>query len=175
MQFAESSSSDRVRLWLERSRSGYVLRDAATYEAVRENDPRIRVVNVAGVSFRIDELQADAFAPGRRLALVAEPDNEHDPNAIAVWDAERRSPAANPLRIMSGVFWVGQHVRNMNEPPLNAGSPDHTASIHSYWIRLNEFIILRCNPVACSRAVDVATRQKNKAISGVAKPCRRLD
>jgi hypothetical protein len=35
-------------------------------------------------------LQDDAFAPGRRLALVREPDNPHDPNAVAVWDADRR-------------------------------------------------------------------------------------
>ncbi len=35
----------------------------------------------------------DAFAPGHRLALVREPDNEHDPNAVAVWDAERRLQA----------------------------------------------------------------------------------
>jgi HIRAN domain len=66
------------------------LRDAATEEFVRHEDPRIRVVKVAGVSYRLDELQDAAFAPGRRLALVAEPDNEHDPNAIGVWDEERR-------------------------------------------------------------------------------------
>jgi len=83
-------SSDRVRLWLERTRDGFRLRDAATEEFVRDDDPRIRVVKVAGVSYRSDELQDEGFAPGRRLALVAEPDNEHDPNAIAVWDAERR-------------------------------------------------------------------------------------
>ncbi|MHB8470379.1 MAG: HIRAN domain-containing protein [Gaiellaceae bacterium] len=53
-------------------------------------DPRLLVVKLAGSSFRNDELQDDAFAPGRRLALVPEPENEHDPNAIAVYDAERR-------------------------------------------------------------------------------------
>lgn len=87
---ASSSSSSRLRLWLERSGSGYALRDAATYEPVRESDPRIRVVNVAGVSFRIDELQDEGFTPGRRLALVPEPDNEHDPHAIGIWDVEQR-------------------------------------------------------------------------------------
>jgi HIRAN domain len=66
------------------------LRDAVTEELVRHEDPRIRVLKVAGVSYRLDELQDDAFAPGRRLALVPEPDNEHDPNAIGVWDMERR-------------------------------------------------------------------------------------
>jgi hypothetical protein len=69
------------------------LRDAATGELVRGEDPRIRVIKVAGVSYRLDALQDDAFAPGRRLALVAEPDNEHDPNAIGVWDEQRRVQA----------------------------------------------------------------------------------
>ena len=46
--------ADRVRLWLERARDGYRIRDAATEELVRGDDPRIRVVKVAGVSFRLD-------------------------------------------------------------------------------------------------------------------------
>jgi hypothetical protein len=87
------SSSDRLRLWLERGESGYWLRDAATGEAVRWNDERLRVVKVAGASYRADALQDDGFAPGRRLALVREPENEHDPNAVAVWDEERRLQA----------------------------------------------------------------------------------
>jgi len=82
--------TERLRLWLERTREGYRLRDAATEELVRRDDPRIRVVKLAGVSYRVDALQDDAFAPGNRLALVAEPDNEHDPHAIGVWDADRR-------------------------------------------------------------------------------------
>jgi hypothetical protein len=51
------------------------------------------VVPVAGASYRLDELQDDAFAPGCRLALVREPDNPHDPNAVAIWDGERRLQA----------------------------------------------------------------------------------
>jgi hypothetical protein len=90
-----SSSSDphRLRIWLERGESGYWLRDAATGEAMRWDDPRVRVVKLAGASYRLEALQDDAFAPGRRLALVREPENEHDPNAVAVWDAERRAQA----------------------------------------------------------------------------------
>jgi HIRAN domain-containing protein len=88
-----SSPSERLRLWLERGESGYWLRDAATGEAVRWSDERLRVVKLAGSSYRLDELQDDAFAPGRRLALVPEPENEHDPNAVAVFDAERRLQA----------------------------------------------------------------------------------
>jgi HIRAN domain-containing protein len=88
-----SSSSDRLRIWLERGESGFWLRDAATGEAMKWDDRRVRVVKLAGASYRADALQDEAFAPGRRLALVAEPDNEHDPNAVAVWDAERRLQA----------------------------------------------------------------------------------
>jgi hypothetical protein len=57
------------------------------------DDPRVRVVKLAGASYRAEVLQDDGFAPGRRLVLVREPENEHDPNAIAVWDAERRLQA----------------------------------------------------------------------------------
>jgi hypothetical protein len=82
--------SDRLRVWLERAHDGYRLRDAATHEFVRFDDPRIRVVKAAGASYRLDELQDDAFSAGSRVTLVPEPDNAHDPNAIAIWDEERR-------------------------------------------------------------------------------------
>jgi hypothetical protein len=83
----------RLRLWLERGPSGYWLRDAATEEPIGWRDERLRVVKVAGASYRADALQADAFEPGRRLALVPEPENEHDPHAIAIWDEARRLQA----------------------------------------------------------------------------------
>lgn len=88
-----TESAGRIRLWLERTGDGFRVRDAATEELVRREDPRIRVIPVAGVSYRLDTLQDDAFAAGRRLALVPEPDNEHDPNAIAIWDESRRVQA----------------------------------------------------------------------------------
>jgi hypothetical protein len=81
--------TERVRLWLERGSSGFHLRDAASGEPVRWEDPRIRVVAVAGVSYRSEALPDPSFDPGRRLALVAEPDNEHDANAVAIWNDER--------------------------------------------------------------------------------------
>lgn len=88
-----SSSSDRLRIWLERGESGFWLRDAATGDAMKWDDPRVRVVKLAGASYRAEALQDDGFTPGRRLALVREPANEHDPNAVAVWDTERRLQA----------------------------------------------------------------------------------
>jgi HIRAN domain len=81
--------SERLRLWLERSGAGYHLRDAATGEPVRWEDPRFRVVPVAGVSFRPGAVEDASFDPGRRLALVPEPENEHDPHAVAIWDEGR--------------------------------------------------------------------------------------
>src|SRR5256885_10636819 len=83
--------NDRVRLWLERDRrgAGYHLRDAATGERVTWEDERIRVVPVAGVSFRPDAVADATFDPGARLSLVPEPGNEFDPNALGVWNAER--------------------------------------------------------------------------------------
>ena len=83
----------RLRIWLERGESGYWLRDAATGDAMKWDDPRVRVVKLAGASYRSDALQDGAFAPGHRLELVREPENEHDPNAVAVWDRDRRLQA----------------------------------------------------------------------------------
>jgi len=82
-------SSERLRLWLERGDSGYFLRDAESGEPVRWSDPRVRIVPVAGVSYRPDALPDESFDPGRQLSLVREPENEHDPNAIAIWNEAR--------------------------------------------------------------------------------------
>jgi len=112
-------------LWLERARDGYRIRDAATEELVRGDDPRIRVVKVAGVSFRLDALQDDAFAPGHRLALVPEPDNEHDPNAIAIWDEDRRVQAgyvpAETARGLDADAWQAVSLLEFHEDGRRAG------------------------------------------------------
>jgi hypothetical protein len=81
--------SERLRLLLERGGSGYFLRDAATGERVPWEDPRLLVVPAAGVSYRPEALPDPSFDPGRRLALVPEPENEHDPNAVGIWNDER--------------------------------------------------------------------------------------
>jgi HIRAN domain len=80
--------SERLRLWLERGESGYYLRDAASGEAVRWSDPRLRVVHVAGVTFRPGAVDDASFDPGRRLRLVPEPENEHDAHAVGIWNKE---------------------------------------------------------------------------------------
>jgi hypothetical protein len=83
--------TERLRLWLERDRrgAGYHLRDAATGEPVTWEDPRLRVIAVAGVSFRPEAVSDASFDPGARLVLVPEPDNEHDPQAVGIWNEER--------------------------------------------------------------------------------------
>ncbi len=60
---------------------------------MRWDDERLLVVPVAGASYRLDALQDDAFAPGRTVVLVPEPENEHDPNAVGIWDERRRLQA----------------------------------------------------------------------------------
>src|SRR4029079_6423725 len=80
------SISERLRIWLERGESGFWLRDAATGEAMKWDDPRVRVVKLAGASYRADALQDDGFAPGRRLALVQAPEQGQHPNAAAASD-----------------------------------------------------------------------------------------
>jgi hypothetical protein len=49
----------------------------------------VRIVPVAGVSYRPDALPDESFDPGRQLLLVREPENEHDPNAVAIWNEAR--------------------------------------------------------------------------------------
>jgi len=82
-------SRERLRLILERAGPGFHLRDAGTGERVRWEDPRVRVVPVAGVSYRPEALSDPSFDPGNGLALVPEPENEHDPNAVGIWNEER--------------------------------------------------------------------------------------
>jgi hypothetical protein len=48
------------------------------------------VFNVAGPLYHRRELQEACFAPGCPVLLIPEPDNPHDHNAIAVWDADQR-------------------------------------------------------------------------------------
>ena len=46
----------------------------------------VHVLRVAGVAHRAEALQDDGFAPGEPVILMPEPDNPHDPFALAVLD-----------------------------------------------------------------------------------------
>lgn len=117
--------TERLRLWLERAHDGYRLRDAATEEVVRRDDPRIRVVAVAGASYRLDALQDEAFRPGRQLTLVPEPENEHDPNAIGIWDADRNVQAgyvpAETARELDAAEWQAVSLLEFHDGGRRAG------------------------------------------------------
>jgi hypothetical protein len=119
--------SERLRLWLEKARGGgYRLRDAATGEEVRWEDPRVRVVAVAGVSFRPDAVADGSFDPGQRLVLVPEPANEHDPNAIGIWNEARTmqagyvpreiAPEVNPTDMAVSLWRAGEGLRVLLVP-----------------------------------------------------------
>jgi HIRAN domain len=86
---------------------------------VRDGDPRIRVVHVAGASFRLEALQDEGFAPGRRLALVPEPENEHDRHAIGIWDGDRGVQAgyvpAEVARELNADEWQAVSLRELHE------------------------------------------------------------
>jgi HIRAN domain len=127
----------RVRLWLERDRDGYRVRDAATEEIVRGDDPRVQLIKVAGVSYRLEALRDDAFAPGRPLALVPEPDNEHDPHAIGIWDEERRLQVgyvpAEIARDLDASEWQAVSLRELFESGERAGLRVLLAP-HDAWI-----------------------------------------
>lgn len=74
---------------------GFFIRDANTdrgisHQELSELVPGAVIIYVAGTSYRQDALQGRAFAPGEPVKLIAEPNNPHDRNAIAVWDTNRR-------------------------------------------------------------------------------------
>ncbi len=46
----------------------------------------VLLTEAAGVTHRLQALQLPAFAPGSPVALVHEPENPYDKNAVAVWD-----------------------------------------------------------------------------------------
>ena len=72
----------------------------------------LQVATVAGAArHHADALERDAAAPGRPLELRRDPDNEHDPNAIAV------------LAGGAQVGWVPRELAAELAPELDAGSP----------------------------------------------------
>jgi hypothetical protein len=72
----------------------------------------LRVAGVAGAARHHGEaLAADAAAPGKPLELRRDPENEHDPNAIAVLAAGEQ------------VGWVPREVAEVLAGELDAGKP----------------------------------------------------
>ena len=98
--------SERLRLWLERDRRGRGLPPSRRGDRRARRAGRTRAswsIAVAGVSFRPEAVADSSFDPGARLALVPEPENEHDPNAVAIWNEERTLQAGYvPREIAAG-------------------------------------------------------------------------
>ncbi len=79
--------------WIEGR--GYVVEgqqeDCGPYaDRARVELPGVDVLRVAGCRYRADELQDPALAPGNGVKLVPAPGNQHDPDAVAVFDADER-------------------------------------------------------------------------------------
>ena len=77
---------DGGQVWV----AGYQLVDPASGRYLARDAPELsasglRVVGVAGAGrHHADAIESDAVKPGSPLELRRQPDNEHDPNAIAV-------------------------------------------------------------------------------------------
>lgn len=80
---------DPVPLHLIEYHGGLTLCDDATGRLVGSTDRRLRWAgiysfNLRGLNHRQAAYRAGDFRPGQRVRLVREPDNAHDPNAVAV-------------------------------------------------------------------------------------------
>jgi HIRAN domain len=100
-------------VWL----AGYQLVDPDSGEYMARDAPRLaelglKVAGVAGAgAFHADALQTELVEPGQPLELRRDPENEHDPNAVAVY----------PARGGDQVGWVPREVAEELAPELDAG------------------------------------------------------
>jgi hypothetical protein len=98
--------------WIHKAESD----QAVSYGELSELVPGAVVFHVTGARHRVNNIQGPAFEPGRPVALVPEPKNQYDRNAVAVWDADRRAQAGYvPRELAAG---VGQALRGRD--PLSA-------------------------------------------------------
>ena len=99
--------------------AGYQLVDPASGRYLGRDAPELaaqglRVVGVAGAgAHHADALASDAAAPGGLLELRRDPDNPHDPHAIAV------HPAGGGEQL----GWVPRELAAELAPELDAGQP----------------------------------------------------
>jgi HIRAN domain len=104
---------DGGQVWV----AGYQLIDPGSGRYLARDAPELserglRVMGVAGAgSHHADAIESDAVAPGRPLELRRDPDNEHDPNAIAVHAGGAQ------------VGWVPREVAAELAPELDQGRP----------------------------------------------------
>jgi HIRAN domain len=105
---------DGGQVWV----AGYQLIDPESGRYLARDAPELtarglRVVGVAGAGrHHAEAIASDAVAPGRPLALRRDPENPHDPNAIAVDATDGRQAG-----------WVPREVAEELAPELDAGRP----------------------------------------------------
>lgn len=103
------------QVWL----AGYQLVDPESGSYLARDAPQLteRGLKVAGVAgaaqFHAEALQSDAVAPGRPLVLRRDPENEHDPDAIAV----------DPEGGGEQVGFVPREIAAELAPEIDAGKP----------------------------------------------------
>jgi HIRAN domain len=104
---------DGGQVWV----AGYQLVDPGSGRYLARDAPEltargIRVVGVAGAGrHHAEAIESDSVAPGSRLELRRDPENEHDPSAIAV------------LAEGAQVGWVPRELAAELAPELDAGAP----------------------------------------------------
>jgi hypothetical protein len=64
----------------------------------------VQVLSVAGVTYRPEAVDHPAFALGRRVALVREPTNHYDANAVGVWDEAKTIQLGYLPRAIAAMF-----------------------------------------------------------------------
>jgi hypothetical protein len=74
---------------------------------------------VAGAAHRPEALESDEAAPGRSLSLRPEPDNPHDPNAVAVLlsSGERVGYVPREIAPTVGAGWNAVVLRERRASP----------------------------------------------------------
>ena len=112
---------DGGQVWV----AGYQLVDPESGRYLARDAPELtarglHVVGVAGAGrHHAEAIASDAVAPGRPLALRRDPENPHDPNAIAVHTAGSDPSAGDGDQ----VGWVPRELAAELAPLLDAGEP----------------------------------------------------
>jgi HIRAN domain len=106
---------DGGQVWV----AGYQLVDPDSGEYLARDAPQLaerglRVAGVAGAAqHHAQALESQYVAPGQRLALNRDPENPHDPNAIAVHPGDGGDQ----------IGWVPRELAAELAPDLDAGRP----------------------------------------------------